>query len=144
MAIAKAVINKMDTNIKIIMRNVLPYLWLYNNAPITNLVRAFMNENVSITQLFDTLLTDRLDTPIFTDIAFAVIEGSEITKSIIFCPVRLTLLDASSPFSPNFFHLHRRFFSEPSPFTRYFLRVLQSHNFTFIIYKHTEKSSFSA
>ena len=109
----------MDTNIKIIMRNVLPYLWLYNNAPITNLVRAFMNENVSITQLFDTLLTDRLDTPIFTDIASAVIEGSEITKSIIFCPVRLTLLDASSPFSPNFFHLHRRFFSEPSPFTRY-------------------------
>ena len=109
MAIAKAVINKMDTNIKIIMRNVLPYLWLYNNAPITNLVRAFMNENVSITQLFDTLLTDRLDTPIFTDIASAVIEGSEITKSIIFCPVRLTLLDASSPFSPNFFHLHEGF-----------------------------------
>ena len=137
MAIAKAVINKMDTNIKIIMRNVLPYLWLYNNAPITNLVRAFMNEN-------DTLLTDRLDTPIFTDIASAVIEGSEITKSIIFCPVRLTLLDASSPFTPNFFRLHRRFFSKPSPFTRYFLRVLQSHNFTFIIYKHTEKSSFSA
>ena len=47
--------------------------------------------------------TARLDTPIFTDIASAVIEGSEITKSIIFCPVLLTLLDASSPFTPNLF-----------------------------------------
>ena len=68
-----------------------------------------MDEDTFITQLFDILLIDRFDTPIFTDIASAVIEGSKIAKPIIFCPVRLTLLDASSPFTPNFFRLQGTF-----------------------------------
>ena len=71
--------------------------------------------------------TARLDTPIFADIASAVIEGSEITKSIIFCPVRLTLLDTSS-FAPNFFHRNIIGYTEP------FLRNFSVYTELFSIY----------
>ena len=57
----------------------------------------------------------RLVTPILLAILSAVIEGSEITRSIIFCAVLLTffgVFDVSpnlSAFTPNFLRLHRTF-----------------------------------
>ena len=92
-----------------------------------------MNQNSHTPKALDIFSIARLVTPILLAILSAVIEGSEITRSIIFCAVLLTFFCVSdvspnlSAFTPNFstelLHLHRTLLCLHRTFRPNFLRL---------------------
>lgn len=59
-------------------------LRIYNDAPVTSLIRAFMGKDAHISKIFDVLFNCTFDTPILFAMFSAVIDESEMTRSIIF------------------------------------------------------------
>lgn len=82
-----------------------------NNAPIASFIRTFMSQNLHIHKAFDVFLYSTFSYTYLIAILSAVIDGSEITRSIIFCAVLLTFFGVFDV-SPNLFAFTPNFSTE--------------------------------